>query len=221
MKTEFVALVSHELRSPLTNIRSGLELVLRRGPGLGTDVEESLGLVHRETRRLSALIETIMDLSALEAGRFPLDPRPLEVAATAREVIEQFPNLTQLTVRLSDDLPRIAADEDGLKSALYHLLDNASKYAPEGALILEAEADNGAVEISLTDSGPGIPEDERERIFEMFHRLDSRDAREVYGHGLGLPMVKRLIEAMGGAIHVESTSGHGARFVIRLPQAEG
>lgn len=221
MKSEFVALVSHELRTPLTNIRSGLELVLERNRKLKPNVEESLSLVHRETKRLSALVDTIMDLSALEAGRFPLQPRPLRLDAMASEVAAQFPNLAQLSIRLADDLPLISADEDGLKSVLYHLFDNASKYAPEGELILEAEADNGSVLISLTDSGPGIPEEERERIFEMFHRLDSRDAREVYGHGLGLPMAKRLIEAMGGEIRAVPNRERGARFEIRLPRAGG
>lgn len=220
MKTEFVALVSHELRSPLANIRSGLELVLKRSPELGHNVEESLGLVHRETRRLSTLVETIMDLSALEAGRFPLDPQPLELDAMAREVIEQFPSLSQLHLNLADDLPPITADVNGLKSVLYHLLDNASKYAPDGDLTLEAEAEDGMVQISLTDSGPGIPDEDRERIFEMFHRLDSRDSREIYGHGLGLPMAKRLVEAMGGEIRALPAEGRGARFVIRLPRAE-
>lgn len=219
MKTEFVALVSHELRSPLTNIRSGLEVVLDRNPKLQENVEESLSLVHRETKRLSGLVETIMDLSALEAGRFPLHPQPLELDAMTKEVVAQFPSLNRLKLSFAEELPQVNADPEGLKSVLYHLLDNACKYAPEGELILEAEPENGSVLISLTDSGPGIPESERERVFEMFHRLDSRDAREVYGHGLGLPMAKRLIEAMGGEIRVDAAEQRGARFVIRLPRA--
>ncbi len=220
MKTEFVALVSHELRTPLTNIRSGLELVLDRNPKLRPNIEESLSLVHRETKRLSALVETIMDLSALESGRFPLQIQPVELEAMASEVIAQFPSLDRLRLSFADKLPPVTADPNGLKSVLYHLLDNACKYAPEGELTLEATAENGTVQISLTDNGPGIPEGERERIFEMFHRLDSRDSREVYGHGLGLPMAKRLIEAMGGDIEVEATREHGARFTVRLPRAE-
>lgn len=220
MKTEFVALVSHELRTPLTNIRSGLELVLDRNPKLKPNIEESLSLVHRETKRLSALVETIMDLSALESGRFPLQIQPIELEAMASEVVAQFPNLSRLRISFADELPPVTADPNGLRSVLYHLLDNACKYAPEGELTLEAKVENGTVQISLTDNGPGIPEGERERIFEMFHRLDSRDSREVYGHGLGLPMAKRLVEAMGGDIEVDATRAQGARFTVRLPRAE-
>jgi signal transduction histidine kinase len=112
------------------------------------------------------------------------------------------------------------ADERGLKSVLHHLLDNATKYAPEGDLILNADAENGIVSVSLSDSGPGIPSEERERVFEMFHRLDSSDAREVYGHGLGLPMARRLLEAMGGGIRAEPTEHNGARIIFWLPEAE-
>ncbi|MEK6587793.1 MAG: HAMP domain-containing sensor histidine kinase, partial [Chloroflexota bacterium] len=220
LKSEFVALVSHELRAPLTNIRSGIELVLERQPALGSSAGDSLRLVQQETERLTGLVETILDLSALEAGRFPLEFRPIRLADVAQEVIAQFPNLKRLRAEIPPDLPRIKADEGGLKSVLYHLIDNALKYAPEGELRLEAASENGSVQVSLSDSGPGIPPEERERIFEMFHRMDSRDEREIYGHGLGLPMARRLVEAMGGGIRVEQGSGSGARFVFWLPQAD-
>ena len=100
------------------------------------------------------------------------------------------------------------------------MLDNATKYAPNGDLILNAEAENGFVRVSLSDSGPGIPIEERERVFEMFHRLDSSDAREVYGHGLGLPMARKLLEAMGGRIRAEPNENTGTRIVFWLLEAE-
>ena len=221
LKSEFVALVSHELRAPLTNIRSGIELVLERDPTLVTSVEESLRLVQQETERLVGFVGTILDLSALEAGRFPLVLKPLDLVDVTEQVVAQFPDLKRMRTTFPPELPRIRADEAGLKSILYHLLDNAMKYAPEGELSLAAAAENGKIRVSLSDSGPGVPSEERERIFEMFHRLDSRDEREVYGHGLGLPMVRRLVEAMGGAIRVEQSASAGARFVFWLPAAEG
>jgi PAS domain S-box-containing protein len=220
LKSEFVALVSHELRSPLTNIRSGVEIVLGKADDLETNVGESLGLVHQETRRLSQLVETILDLSALEAGRFPLHPQPIHVEQIANEVLLQFPDLDHLSVNIPQELPPVIADEAGLKSVFYHLLDNASKYAPGGELQLQAEVENGSVLVSLADSGPGIPAEDRERVFEMFHRLDSRDAREIYGHGLGLPMARRLLEAMGGGIRIEPAAEQGSRFVFWLPQSK-
>ena len=217
LKSEFVALVSHELRAPLTNIRSGIELVLEGEPRLGTNVEESLRLVQQETERLVGFVGTILDLSALEAGRFPLELRPLDLVSVTEQVVAQFPSLKRMRSDFPPELPRIRADEVGLKSILYHLLDNATKYAPEGELNLSAAAENGKIRVSLSDAGPGVPPEERERIFEMFHRLDSRDEREVYGHGLGLPMVRKLVEAMGGAVRVEQGASAGARFVFWLP----
>ena len=219
LKSEFVALVSHELRAPLTNIRSGIELVLEREPALVTSVEESLRLVQQETERLVGFVGTILDLSALEAGRFPLELRSLDLVEVTEQVVAQFPDLNRMRKEFPPELPRIQADEAGLKSILYHLLDNAMKYAPQGELSLAAAAENGKIRVSLSDSGPGVPSEERERIFEMFHRLDSRDEREVYGHGLGLPMVRRLVEAMGGAVRVEQSGTAGARFVFWLPAA--
>jgi len=179
LKSEFVALVSHELRAPLTNIRSGIELVLERDPTLVTSVEESLRLVQQETERLVGFVGTILDLSALEAGRFPLVLKPLDLVDVTEQVVAQFPDLKRMRTTFPPELPRIRADEAGLKSILYHLLDNAMKYAPEGELSLAAAAENGKIRVSLSDSGPGVPSEERERIFEMFHRLDSRDDQVV------------------------------------------
>ena len=217
LKSEFVALVSHELRAPLTNIRSGIELTLDRNPEIGS---KRLRTVQEEIQRLGALVEAILDISALEAGRFPLLLQPVELERIASDVISQMPEIERIQVDLPAELPLLMADERGLKSVLHHLLDNATKYAPEGDLILNAEAGNGFVSVSLSDSGPGIPSEERERVFEMFHRLDSSDAREVYGHGLGLPMARRLLEAMGGGIRAEPNENNGARIVLWLPEAE-
>jgi signal transduction histidine kinase len=98
------------------------------------------------------------------------------------------------------------------------LLDNAAKYAPSGDIIIEAHEEPERVVVTVVDSGPGIPADQREYIFEMFHRLDTSDAREVYGHGLGLPMVSRLLEAMGGGIRVDEKAMTGTRLEFWLPK---
>jgi signal transduction histidine kinase len=217
LKSEFVALVSHELRAPLTNIRTGIELILNRNPEMGSD---RLRIVQEEIERLGALVEAILDISALEAGRFPLHMQAIELEQLAIEVIAQMPDLDHLEADIPEQLPPVKADERGLKSVLYHLLDNAVKYAPDSDLLLQAEAENGMIRVSLSDSGPGIPVEEQEQVFEMFHRLDHRDSREVYGHGLGLPMARKLLEAMGGGIRAEPGTNAGARFVFWLPEAE-
>jgi signal transduction histidine kinase len=217
LKSEFVALVSHELRAPLTNIRTGIELILDRNPEIESD---RLHVVQEEIERLGALVDTILDISALEAGRFPLNLQSVELESIALDVISQMPEIERIQVEIPAELPPLMADERGLKSVLYHVLDNATKYAPKGDLVLHAKEESEFVMVSLSDSGPGIPIEERERVFEMFHRLDSSDAREVYGHGLGLPMARKLMEAMGGGIRAEPNENAGARIVFWLPDAE-
>ena len=222
MKTEFVALVSHELRAPLTNIRSGVELILNSDAELTTSVRESLTLVEAETRRLAQFVGTILDLSALEAGRFPLQPHPVQVEIIAQEVCTRFledHGGNRLKLDLPQGLPDVMADEQVLESVFFHLLDNALKYAPEGEIWVKGWVENANVYIAVSDSGPGIPPEERERVFELFHRVDASDSREVYGYGLGLPMVQRLLEAMEGGIRIEQDPSGGARLVFWLRQA--
>ena len=222
LKSEFVTLVSHELRAPLTNIRIGVELTLAAHPDLGPDVHERLTLVGAETERLGRFVEMILDLSALEAGRFPLRPGPADLAQAAGRVAARLraqPGESRVHIELPDIVPAVLADQRAIESIFFHLLDNALKYAPEGDIRVEAEVDPEGVTVSVIDRGPGIPPDERERVFEMFHRLDARDAREVYGHGLGLHLTRRLLEAMGGRIHVGQAPGGGTRMAFWLPRA--
>ncbi len=222
LKSEFVALVSHELRAPLTNIRTGIELLLQAHEDLAPPVAETLRLIQDETLRLSSFVESILDLSALEAGRFPLCMEPLdlgEVAAAAQERFAGRPDRRRLRVQVPPGLPRVLADARALGSVLFHLLDNAFKYAPEGEILVTAHEEGERVLVHVCDQGPGIPARERERVFDMFHRLDSRDAREVYGYGLGLHLARRMLEAMGGGIRVETADEPGAHLVLWLQRA--
>lgn len=220
LKSEFVALVSHELRAPMTNIRSGIELLLERHPGIDEAPKQSLSLVQAEVQRLSRFVETILDLSALEAGRFPIDLQPVLVKDVLQLALQRFPedNQSRVDISLPEELVQVQADEAGLESVFFHLMDNAFKYASEGPIAIEVEAKGSLLEFRVRDTGPGIPLEQRERIFEMFHRLDARDAREVYGYGLGLPMVQRLVTAMDGIVEVRENAG-GTEMVFRLPQA--
>jgi K+-sensing histidine kinase KdpD len=181
-----------------------------------------LGLVQAETQRLSRFVGTILDLSSLEAGRFPLHLTELAIEVIATKVNNWFTETgysERLNLQFPQDLPAVIADEHALESVFFHLIDNAIKYAPEGEIDLEGWAELDKVFVAVADSGPGIHPDEQERIFEMFHRGDTSDSREVYGYGLGLPMVQRLIEIMDGGIRIEESSTGGARLVFWLPQA--
>lgn len=221
LKSEFVTLVSHELRGPLTNIRSGVELALSRAESLPTAAEETLSLVSAETERLVSFVEIILDLSALEAGRFPLDLQPIPLAVLARAVASRFPEEKRgrIQVEMSEQIPPVMADEQALTSVLFHLIDNALKYAPAGPVRLRAELQSDKLQISVQDSGPGIPAQERQAVFDRFHRLDSRDSREIYGHGLGLHLSRQLLRAMGGEIEI-GDSAEGAQVNFWLPLTE-
>jgi len=224
LKTEFVTLVSHELRAPLTNIRTGVELLLPKEAGMPAETRDSLELILEETERLGTFVEAILDLSALEAGRFPLSIEPLHLRHEALVAADRFRAVDphgRIHVLLDPALPPILADQRALASVLHHLFDNAVKYAPEGEILLAAEVKPGRVVASVSDHGPGIRESEREKIFDRFHRLDSSDDQVVYGHGLGLHLVRRLLQAMGGEIRAEpSEASGGARLVFWLPLAE-
>ena len=222
LKSEFVTLVSHELRGPLTNIRSGVELALKRGVDLAVTVDDTLALVASETERLVSFVEIILDLSALEAGRFPLTLEPVPIPVLARAVANRFPadaGARRIHLELEADLPDTLGDERAITSVLFHLIDNALKYAPASPVRVIARRQADTLRVAVVDDGPGIPPDEREAVFDRFHRLDSSDAREVYGHGLGLYLSRRLLEAMGGGIEAIEAESGGAEVAFWLPLA--
>jgi PAS domain S-box-containing protein len=223
LKSEFVALVSHELRAPLTNIKGGIELILDRSPETSTSEIESLRLVQAETARLAKFVEMILDLSALEAGKFHLEIQPLSLAEIVERVINRFSleeQISRIRVDIPEELPLVLADEGALGSICFHVLDNAFKYAPHGEIEIKANVEDSTIIISVCDEGPGIPIEEQDKIFDMFHRLDTTDSREIYGYGLGLPMVERLILAMDGEILIEEHAGGGTRVQFTLPSAD-
>lgn len=221
LKSEFVSLVSHEMRAPLTTVSGGIELLLADPSELSPHVRDSLALVQNHLRRLTQFVETILDLSALEAGRLSLYPGPLAMDDLIEAVRALFASGRadgdRLRVRLPANVRPAVADERALTSVLFHLIDNALKYAPGGEITLELEDKRDWVQVHVCDQGPGIPLEMREKIFTRFERLNSDDARSVYGHGLGLYMSRRLLREMGGDIEAGSAPGGGARFTFWLP----
>jgi PAS domain S-box-containing protein len=221
LKSDFVSMVSHELRAPLTNIAGGMELTLTLAQDLGPRTRERLALVQNEIRRLSRFVETILDLSALDAGRLPLTLAPLEVAAALEPLRAHYAGTLagqRLRVVTGAPLPSLLADERALASVLFHLVDNALKYAPDGEVTVSAEVVSPpGVRFGVSDHGPGIAPEQRAAIFGKFQRLNTADSQTVYGHGLGLYMVRRLLNAMNSEIHVEDATGGGARFWFDLP----
>jgi signal transduction histidine kinase len=218
LKSDFVSLVSHELRAPLTNISSGIELVLEDKSNLTPMTEQSLELVQAEIHRLNYFVENILDVSALDAGKTPFEaiPMPFEpVLATLQRQVSQFIGSERIHWFIPERLPFVMADERALTSIFYHLIDNALKYAPQGPIEIEINpGDTGRLEVAVCDSGPGIPVEALPLLFDKFYRSHSGDAQTVYGHGLGLYVVKKLLGAMGGGIQAENRPSGGACFTF-------
>ncbi len=231
LKSEFVSLVSHELRAPLTNINGGIELILAFGDDLDPDVRDSLQVMAQESARLTQLVENILNVSALEAGQLQLNLGAVALPPLIDRTIECHligAPKHRFQVDIQDDLPLALADEARVYDILYNLIDNAVKYTsrPGGGEITvaatygrETEERNGSkIWVSVADNGPGICPEEQEKIFDPFHRVDGGENREVYGHGLGLYFARKVMEAQGGEIWVESELGRGSRFTLALPE---
>ncbi len=220
LKSDFVTMVSHELRAPLTNISGGIELVLTGKDKMNTGSRNSLQLVQAEIQRLTRIVESILDLSALDSGKMPIYPEPIQIEdllPSVQGLTKQYRDPSRFQYSMPNDLPIFLADPQALISVLSYILDNAVKYAPQGPITLSALAQGNQVEFCVTDEGPGIPAKMIDQIFDKFYRADNTDARDIYGRGLGLYMAKRLIEAMSGTITAANRMEGGAVFSIRLP----
>jgi len=220
LKTEFVSVVSHELRTPLTSIIGVLDTVQR--PELAPEnplARELLETATRQTARLRRLIEDLLVVSRLDAAALPVRRRPLAAHNFLAEVLDGIPGAGgHVTLQIDPELERIDADPDHLARILRNLVENALSHAEGADVELGARTADDHVVLFVTDHGPGIPYDRREKIFERFTQLQSHETRSRGGIGLGLHIVRGLTEAMGGTVWFEPTIGGGATFVVRLPR---
>ncbi len=220
MKSDFVSMVSHELRAPLTNISGGIELILAGREKLNDRTRSSISLVQSEIQRLSRFVETILDLSALEAGRLPVFVEPISLNDIIQKTILHFsgsPEAPRISFSENDSLPPVFADPQTLASALFHVVDNALKYAPTGQVLVTTEKIGDNIQVLVRDHGPGIPEEVQPYIFDKFYRVNPVDSQSVYGHGLGLYSAEKMMTAMGGVIKVKNCADGGAEFALSLP----
>ena len=222
MKTETLQLVSHELRTPLTSIQ-GLTDVLIKFPVAADEAHEMLSTIHSEAVRLSETINRYLDLTRLESGAQPLHLTPVScqqlIAGCVRNLsLPAAERNIRLTSQVSPALPFLHADAQLLTQAINNLLSNAIKYSPpDSEVIIAAKLNHTSVMISVRDQGSGIPEEAREKIFNKFYRLERDAASGIVGTGLGLPLVKEIVEQHGGWISVESALATGSTFTIHLP----
>jgi two-component system sensor histidine kinase KdpD len=220
LKSGFVALASHELRTPLTALQGFAELLATR-PFTPPEVHRLAEIMRSEVERLGRIVSDFLDLARLERGLEPpirrsvLDPAPLIAAAV--EVFRRTRTSHRLELRLDDALPHVDADADALDRVLKNLIANALKYSPPGSCVrVRARRGEGGIVVDVEDEGPGIPADERTRVFDPYYRVRST-ATLGPGTGLGLAVVKSLVEAHGGTIRAEEGDGRGTRMTFELP----
>ncbi|MCS1352659.1 cell wall metabolism sensor histidine kinase WalK [Mechercharimyces sp. CAU 1602] len=226
-RKEFVANVSHELRTPLTTIISYLEALQDGALDDPELARRFTGVAHQEGERMTRLISDLLQLSRLDAKKIRLQRQPMYIKNHLEAVADRFAvplQQKQITFRLSfaKNLPKVYIDSDRVNQVLDNLLSNAVKYTPEGESIhLSAyRRADGAVQISIQDTGIGIPQSDLKRIFERFYRVDKARSRSMGGTGLGLSIAQEIIHAHEGDIWIESVEGEGTTVTFTLPSCE-
>jgi signal transduction histidine kinase len=220
LRRQMTADIAHELRTPLTVVLGHTEAL---SDGELPPDAETFEILYDETKRLNRLVEDLRTLSLSDAGELHLNrsltsPGDLLERAAASRKSEANAKEIELQIEVEEDLPEVDLDADRMTQVLVNLLDNALRYTPKGGWInLSAYEVEERVELNVHDSGPGIPAEDLEHLFERFYRGDKSRQREEGGSGLGLAIAKSLVENQGGEIRVESPPGEGARFVVELP----
>jgi signal transduction histidine kinase/DNA-binding response OmpR family regulator len=225
LKNAFIANMSHEIRTPLNSVLA-LSQLLRDGMAgaLSSDQRKYLEVIERNGQNLLRLINDILDLSRIEAGHLEMDMQALDLGAQIRGAVGALLPLAEaknldLQIKVPDDLPLVRCDADRVRQVLTNLIGNAIKFTEAGHVQVSAEARKGMVAIHVTDTGVGIPEGAKGRVFQEFFQVDQTLARRRGGTGLGLAIASRLAGLMGGEISVESVLGSGSRFTFTLPQS--
>jgi len=232
LQIDFVAGVSHELRTPLTVLRTAGYNLTGKMAHNPVQVERYGALIQQESGRLKDLVEQIMKFAGSETGRVIQEPEPLSVESVIQDTMESSKAVMDgahcvVEQSIEDGLPPILGDPTALKHALQNLLSNAAKYGTGDSNWIGISASKttdrgrGMVEIRVADHGPGIPAEEQKHIFDPFFRGQKAIEDQVHGTGLGLNLVKKIVEAHGGTIRVKSEPMKGAEFIVRIPEAVG
>ncbi len=224
MKSQFIATISHDLRTPLASIMGFIEMVLEGTPGPLTEIqEEFMGIIYENSQRLLDLINHLLDVSKLETGRLHLEMETMKLDELITEVIKAIRPLVkekglELVVDIEEGLPETQGDPRRLEQVLNNLLSNAIKFTPEGGRVgVKAWQEDGQLKVSVADTGMGIPPGDLPHLFEPFHRATNATKKAIEGTGLGLHISKSLIEAHRGTIEAESELEKGTTFLLALP----
>jgi signal transduction histidine kinase len=226
IKDEFLANTSHELRTPLSGIIGITEAMLKgSGGGLSGSQRQDLSMIAGSSRRLANLVNDILDYSRMKSGDILLNLQPVQIGGSIHTVSKVFQNLSQSTdyevlTDIPENLPSALVDENRMVQILYNLIGNAAKFTVQGHIMISARKAGNMVEVCVSDTGEGIPEDRLEDIFQSFEQVDTSLTRRHGGTGLGLPITKYLVEQQGGSIWVESHPGKGSRFYFTVPVSD-
>jgi signal transduction histidine kinase len=224
LRDDFVSGVSHELRTPLAQIRLFADLLDSERLATPEQRRRSIRIINEEARRLTYLVENILLFSRAQRGAGRVSPDPVEVEPLVREIVDSFAPLARARgaeFALSLDAGVVArVDPDALRQVLLNLLDNAVKYGPPGQRVdVGARLSGFSLRVWVDDQGPGVPREEREKVWEPYRRLERDAASAAGGSGIGLAVVRDLVELHGGRVGVADAPGGGARFWIELPRA--
>jgi two-component system phosphate regulon sensor histidine kinase PhoR len=231
LRSDFVANVSHELRTPLTAIRGYAETLRQSPPDDPANAQHFLSIIEKHAERLSRLTEDLLTLSDLESGKIELDFNPVDIARVVKSVLEMFSDQAdkkQVTLEpvIEPGLPAVIGDVDRLQQLCINLVDNAVKYTPiNGTVAVRAQraminSSIEAVEVSVADTGMGIPEQAIPRLTERFYRVDKARSRDLGGTGLGLAIVKHIVQAHGAQLKIESALHKGTIVSVLLRAAD-
>ncbi|MBI3360643.1 MAG: PAS domain S-box protein [Chloroflexi bacterium] len=221
MRSEFVSVVSHQLRAPLTNMHGAVEHIEAGCDTMTATCARMLPIVNQQVARLDRLVRDVLNAARIEAGQLVIQSEPMSVLPLVTQIVEQTRARRAdrpFSLPTKPGLPLVLADRDRVAEILANLLDNADKYSPRGkGVAVEVRADETEVTLSVRDCGPGLPPGDLDRIFDKYYRADNSDAQAAYGYGLGLYVCRRLVEAQGGRIWAENGAGGGAVFSFTLP----
>jgi len=226
LKSDFVSNVSHELRTPLALIRLYAETLELGRITTPEKKNEYYGIIRKESERLSALINNILDFSRIEAGRKEYDFRETDIAELVRNTLDSYRYQIEqqgfaLKEEIDPGIPAVKVDREAIARALVNLVNNALKYSDsEKFLCVRLYRDQGVLKLEVSDRGIGIERHEQARIFEKFYRTCDPLVHNTKGSGLGLSLVRHITQAHGGDVEVESTPGSGSKFTVWLPLAQ-
>lgn len=225
VRQDFVANVSHELRTPISSIKGYSETLLEGAIDDKDNVKEFISIIYQDSNRLANLIDDLLDLSKIESGKMKMVFVPLDIKPILNRclgVLDKAIKGKQLSVSVSipDGIPKVLADDKRLSQVFLNLLDNAVKYTSDGGSIkVNISLSDKLIQVDVSDTGIGIPEQDIPRIFERFYRVDKARSRELGGTGLGLSIVKHIVFSHGGQVWVKSELGLGSTFSFTIPQA--